>query len=69
MSKSFRHEEAIAAAEAAIALHTTVLRLDDDGDLGVALWHLLVSLREWGRATGVDFDAQLKLVKEFEAEQ
>lgn len=50
------------AASLAIQAHKAALGIE--GDDSVQMWHLLASLLEWCRATGVDLDAELSDVRQ-----
>ena len=52
----------VGAAEKSLEAHRSALMLE--GDDAIQLWQLLVSLREWAAASGVDFDEELRSVDE-----
>jgi len=52
------NEASVVAGQAAVTAHTGALKLD--GGPQLQLWHLLVSLREWSVASGLDFDEVMK---------
>ena len=47
------NKPSVAAAEAALSAHKA--KLGVEGDDSIQLWHLLLSLKEWAAASGVDF--------------
>ena len=54
----------VEAAEAAIRLHAEKLKIDDEGDAELGLWHLLDSLHDYAEAKGLDFGEVLRSVEE-----
>lgn len=49
----------VKAGAGAIAFHAAQTRLEEDLTPASQLWHLLLSLKHWSDANGVDFDASL----------
>lgn len=57
-----RKQPSLEAAQAALKAHGTALGIE--GDASIQVWHLLVSLKEFCAASGVDFDKELAEVNE-----
>lgn len=53
-----------AAAEATLNRHLEARGLDDEGNPKIALWHLLLDMRQFARSKGVDMEEVYQSVLE-----